>query len=689
MTKDVKIKIGGDTGEADATIGDLKRFVNKSFEEMKRSADQETREVTDAFRQMGIRSEKAIRESTRKAKENYQKIKNSGTASANDVKRAHIEMTKKIERNNRELGRSNRTFAKSFSDLKTPIKTVTKSVALLGAAVAAVGVALGAKAFGESVKFESAVLDLQKVLGDTEGKASDFIKIADELSTEFGINATEVLAGATNFKQAGFTIKEAFDLQRIAIETSIAGGISVEEASQRIIASLKGFNLSASEAGRITDVWNEVSNNFGTNLQEIAAGVSTLSPVAKAAGFSIEETAGLITPIIEVFGSGTEAANALKTGLVKLVRPTGEAAKKLEELGIETLDQNGALRSARDITVDLAGAFSNLTENQKLQTTAVLFGAEQAARLTKVFANFKDVQAVTAVALDATGSRINEVGVRMGSAEVQIAKAKTSFDNMARVIGDQFRDELTNVIGDLGGLATKFKELVEGGGLDPVLEKVRPQLEALRGGINSMAESLPAFIDKVTGAIEFMIKASQNVIDMAKLIKEAFEAAAVPFNLLIKGVQFLSEKTGLTDVVAKGLSRVIDFTPKGYRTGGAIRAQEGQFLPGYGGGDKIPVLAEAGEFVLRKEAVKKLGLNAVSAINRMDMTALIKGLSSQKVQKFQEGGVVQEPGRESVNVNLLLDGKTRTMRADKETANAFLNDIRILNIIHGRGKRPY
>ena len=689
MAKDVKIKIGGDTGEADSTIGDLKRLVNKSFEDMKRAADREAKGITDAFRQMGIRSEKAIKESTEKAKANYEKIKKSGTASANDIKRAHIEMTKKIERNNRELGRSNLTLAKTFSSLKNPIKTAAKSAALLGAAVAAVGVALGVKAFAESVKFEGAVLDLQKVLGDGEGKAADFIKTVDDLSTEFGISATEVLAGATNFKQAGFTIKEAFDLQRVAIETSIAGGISVEEASQRIIASLKGFGLEAKEAGRLTDVWNEVSNKFGTNLQEIAAGVSTLSPVAKAAGFSIEETAGLVTPIIEVFGSGTEAANALKTGLVRLVRPTKQASDKLEELGIKTVDQNGALRSARDITVDLAGAFSNLTEEQKLQTTAVLFGAEQAARLTKVFSNFKDVQAVTAVALDATGSRINEVGVRMGSSEVQIDKAKTAFDNMARVIGDQFRGELTDVIGDLGGLATKFKELVEGGGLDPILEKVRPQLEALRAGITGMAESLPAFIDKVTGAIEFMVKASQNVIDIAKLIEKAFEAAAKPFELLVKGVQFLSEKTGLTDVVAKGLSKVIDFTPKGYQSGGIIRAQRGQFLPGYGGGDRVPVLAEAGEFVLRKEAVKNLGLSTVAAINRMDISALIKGLSSQKVQKFQEGGIVQEQGRESVNVNLLLDGKTRTMTADKETANAFLNDIRTLNIIHGRGKRPY
>ena len=45
----------------------------------------------------------------------------------------------------------------------------------------------------------------------------------------------------------------------------------------------------------------------------------------------------------------------------------------------------------------------------------------------------------------------------------------------------------------------------------------------------------------------------------------------------------------------------------GYQTGG--------FIPGFGGGDKIPLLAEKGEFVIRKEIVKKLGQNFFENIN--------------------------------------------------------------------------
>ncbi len=359
MAKDVQINIKSDNSEIGETIGDLKQFAVRTFKDIKKSADEQSKEVTQAFQKMGIRTEASIKKSTKEAKENYRKIKNSGTASANDIKRAHNVMTKRIERNNKELGRSTLTLTTAMKGLSSPLRTATKAAGLLGVAVAAVGTALGIKAFGESVKFESAVLDLQKVLGDTEGEASEFIDTATRLSNEFGISATDVLAGATGFKQAGFTIKEAFDLQKIAIEQSIAGGITVEESAERIKNALRGFGVEAKEAGRLTDVLNEVSNKFGTNTKELAEGVAVLTPVAKAAGLSIEETAGFLTPIIEVFGSGNEAATALKTGLLSLVDPTAEASKKFEELGIAVKDQNGVQKTAKELALNWQRTLTN------------------------------------------------------------------------------------------------------------------------------------------------------------------------------------------------------------------------------------------------------------------------------------------------------------------------------------------
>jgi hypothetical protein len=89
-------------------------------------------------------------------------------------------------------------------------------------------------------------------------------------------------------------------------------------------------------------------------------------------------------------------------------------------------------------------------------------------------------------------------------------------------------------------------------------------------------------------------------------------------------------------------------------TGGMAGFARGGKLSGYGGGDRIKALLEAGEFVIRKEAVKKYGTALFAGLNamRLDMSSLVRarvgGLISNISMPsipaprvaFAEGGVV-------------------------------------------------
>ena len=84
-----------------------------------------------------------------------------------------------------QTGKGIQGVGQSLEDLSKPVADVTKKFLLFEAAVVAVGAAFATKAFNESVKFESALLDLQKVLGDGEGAASDYTTQVDALSSKF------------------------------------------------------------------------------------------------------------------------------------------------------------------------------------------------------------------------------------------------------------------------------------------------------------------------------------------------------------------------------------------------------------------------------------------------------------------------------------------------------------------------
>ena len=72
-------------------------------------------------------------------------------------------------------------------------------------------------------------------------------------------------------------------------------------------------------------------------------------------------------------------------------------------------------------------------------------------------------------------------------------------------------------------------------------------------------------------------------------------------------------------------------TEEAHRFGGVVGLSRGGQLPGWGGGDRIRALLEAGKFVVRKEAVAKYGAGLLHALNNMRLP---------DVPRFATGGLV-------------------------------------------------
>jgi hypothetical protein len=94
---------------------------------------------------------------------------------------------------------------------------------------------------------------------------------------------------------------------------------------------------------------------------------------------------------------------------------------------------------------------------------------------------------------------------------------------------------------------------------------------------------------------------------------------------------------------------------------GAVRAALGRQLPGYGGGDIVDAKLEPGEYIIRKEAVRKYGAGLFEALNamRVDAAETIKarigGMISnisipQPVYHFQAGGGVPFSSGETMTI---------------------------------------
>ena len=96
----------------------------------------------------------------------------------------------------------------------------------------------------------------------------------------------------------------------------------------------------------------------------------------------------------------------------------------------------------------------------------------------------------------------------------------------------------------------------------------------------------------------------------------------------------------------------------------------GGFIHGYGGGDRIHAMVEAGEFILRKEAVRKLGLNSAFALNNLNIPKSQRSVDRVSIPSFSSGGYVGSSN--TININL-PGSKAIQVSGSRESAMALAN----------------
>lgn len=458
-----------------------------------------------------------------------------------------------------EISNTIGAIERDIDKMSAPLANAAESILKLDAALAALAVGGFVYAYKKSVEFESSVVNLRKVVGDSPADMELAEKTAKKLSLTYGESAASILESTAEFVQAGFGVQDSILLTKNAMDLKIAGDIEATAASERLVSILKGFKAPAEEAARVVDILNEVSNKYATNVEELSIGMADLSPIAKIMGFSFEETAAVLTPVIEVFGSGSESARALRTGLLKLVDDTAPTQAALKTLGVAQKDANGELRSGKDILYDVAKAFQNLSEPQKLFVTQQLVGIDQSAKMVEVFNGLDKTLEVTGVALKAYGSAQQEVDARLSSSEVTINRVKTGFENLSIAIGDKFKDAVTGML--QGGIEVEaaLTSLAESATFDPLMKKISEFADSVGKTFTDIAESMPEAFKKIdfNDFLRTLDELGMQLADAFDLSDTSPEAVADKIQIVIDSVTSLLDITrGMGEMFVPLLSAV-------------------------------------------------------------------------------------------------------------------------------------
>jgi len=446
-------------------------------------------------------------------------------------------------------------FTSEVEQVAAPLANVTKAILAAEVAAAALAVAFGQKAISEATKFEAALADLQKTLGDGDGSAESYAAELNELSNAYGVSADQLVQSMANYKQAGFTATESLGLVKNGLDLVIAGDVEAAQASEILVQSLKGFKAPASEANQLLEVLNASSNTYATDVEQLAQGMGMLSPIASTLGLSFEETAELLIPVIEVFRSGPEAANALRTGLLQLGADTAPVTETLERLGIAQRDSNGVLRSSTDILKDVAAATQDMEAAEKLFVAQQLFGIEQSSKMVEVLGSLERGNIDVAAAMQNSSTVAEEVAIALATAERTAQRTATAFDNMAATIGGKFLTEMTGINNAIGEIFRQMDGAVAAGALDPLFEELNGHLKQIERLALEVANALPEALENAdysgfADGLEALFGDLGNIEITAEDLQGVIEG-------LGSGFRSLSEFTSGTIEVFKGVAEAM------------------------------------------------------------------------------------------------------------------------------------
>jgi TP901 family phage tail tape measure protein len=386
-------------------------------------------------------------------------------------------------------------FSSGVQTATQPLADFTTSALKFEAAILATGAALTGFAIKEAASFEASLADLNKVLSDTDS-LEQYAQLARNLSEEYGVASTEIVQSIANYKQAGFTAEEAGQLTKSGLDLVIAGGVEAARSSDLLVASLKGFGAEAASSSTIVDLLNQVSNEYAVSVDQLLEGFSTFSPIARSAGLSLQETIGVLTPGIEVFRSGSEVANALRTSFLRLQDDSKPVTDALELLGVAQRDANGELRSGRDIFFDVADALQGVDQNQKAYIASQLVGIQRSSQFLAVTDGLDKTLRIAGDGFQFLGSAAKEVEIQLNT-----------FDNVANRVGaalsNLFVDLGTPLLDDFSGLGdaivSVFRTLgdnIESGGLGDFSQFLQASIQGLEDDARQVAQNLPAALEQ-------------------------------------------------------------------------------------------------------------------------------------------------------------------------------------------------
>lgn len=385
------------------------------------------------------------------------------------------------------------SFGGSLKGATQPVADFTAAALKVEAGVLAVGAAFTTFAVKSAADFDAAFKQITTLFDATE---EDLTKFKDSI-LEYASGSSASLEEITNSLSAaigsGVEYSKSLDLIATAEKLSVATRADLKGTTEVLVSTLNAYGLSTSEAGSVSDKLFQIIKDGKIEMTDLSASLANITPIAATAGVSLDEIGAGIATLTAAGVQPSTAIDALRSALSNIIKPSEQAKKLANELGIE-FDAN-ALKSK-----GLAGVLDDVQKatGGSADKMAVLFGDVQ---------GLSAVMTLTGSQADAFADSLGSMGKAAGSVDAAFAKMNGSVEQSSAKAVNALKVLLveigTPLLDEFGGIATAIAKVfaavadsVKDGALSGLVEYIEGLANEIQEAFEQIATNLPAALAK-------------------------------------------------------------------------------------------------------------------------------------------------------------------------------------------------
>lgn len=498
----------------------------------------------------------------------------------------------RTEKRTKNLDRMEANPAVKLQDkLSGPLKKVenrmssfTKKAVKRLSLIATAGTALvGGFGLGTSIKtfadFEQGMQNVKAVSSATAEEMKLLTEEARRLGRETEWSAVQVADAERLLAQAGFTVQENIAALPGLLNLASAGSIELAQATDIAAGTLKSFGLEAKETARVADVLAVATKSTNSDIMDIGEAMKYVGPAANALGVDLEQTTAALGMLHDANIKGSQAGTTMRTALTRLAKPSREASNMMESLGINAFDSTGKMLPLHEVVENLQNSTSHLTEQQRANAMATIFGQEAMSGMLALVDQGPDkLKELTNSLYDSEGAAQEMADIKLDSISGQMKLLGSAADELKIALGEKLapytRDFVEWTTNNIPLITEKVVELT-----DKAIGFAHRAYPSVLKFIDILKETIPVIAGVAAGIAA--LKVGTQIVKMVKTIRTvgtAFKGVALGTTTVGKGMLSLMGPVGWVALAIGALVTVGVLLWKNWDTIKEKASQLGAFL---------------------------------------------------------------------------------------------------------------